>query len=643
MGGKNKKRIVLILRWTVIIATSYLILFGKEGIPDFEVGNGFILFYILSNIILIFFPHAWFSNPRLFYGLVIFDTGIVSLGMYLSETVTADFYLIFFLIIIFASMSRNYKLLMTISAITAALYGVRLYTLGLLSSLNATSYALRMPFIFIMAAFYGYLVETFTKEKQEELAISEDKYRGLFQNANDGIIILRNPEFLIADINREGERLTGYKKGELLYRGFIELCRSIEEGNPLDFIKEVLRKGEARTDSLSLLRKDGTQLEADLSAKRIDLGEESFYQVIFRDLTEQRKLEKKIREAKMNLEAIFDGIRDRLSLQDTNYRVLRVNRSVIEHCHTSYQDLIGRKCHEAYYQKTSPCERCPVAVTIETQKPASSILKISKTDTTLQVFSYPILDEQGKLISIIEYVRDITEEQKLQEQLIQSEKLAGIGTLASGVAHEINNPLTVIIGMAEVAIEEENPTEIKTYLKDIFRCSQRIKDIVKGLSSYARIARQDEQGLVSINEVLEESLKMVGLAMKAHEVQVIKKFRSTDKMEANIGEIQQVFTNLITNAFQAMDGRGGKLTLDTRSLKDSIEVKVSDTGTGIPQKYLNKIFDPFFTTKELGKGTGLGLNIVHRIVQKYEGTINVWSKEGKGTTFTITFPVNKDE
>lgn len=639
---EQKKKIVLVLRWTVIIVTSYLILFGKEGITDFGLGHIFIVLYILSNIILIFVPRAWFSHPKLFYGLVVFDTGIVSLGMYLSETVTMDFYLIFFLIIIFASMSRNYKLLMSISAITASLYGVRLYTLGLLSSTYATSYTLRMPFIFIMAAFYGYLVETFTREKQEQLALSEDKYRGLFQNANDGIIILRTPEFLIADVNREVERLTGYKKGEFLQRGFIELFGSVEEGKPLDFVKEVLKKGEARTDSLSLFRKDGVPLEVDLSAKRIDLGEESFYQVIFRDLTEQRKLEKRIREAKMNLEAIFDGIRDQLSLQNPDYQILRANRSVVENHHVKYQDLIGRKCYEAYYGRTTPCERCPVALTIETQKPASSILKISEGDTTLQIFSYPILDEKGDLVSIIEYVRDITEEQQLQEQLIQSEKLAGIGTLASGVAHEINNPLTVIIGMTEVALEEEDPSEIKTYLKDVFRCSQRIKEIVRGLSSYSRIARQDEQGLVSINEVLEESLKMVGLAMKAHEVEVIKKFQSADKIEANIGEIQQVFTNLITNAFQAMDGKGGKLILATRSLRDSIEVKVSDTGTGVPQKFLNKIFDPFFTTKELGKGTGLGLNIVHRIVQKHEGTVDVKSKEGKGTTFTITFPMQRD-
>jgi signal transduction histidine kinase len=184
-----------------------------------------------------------------------------------------------------------------------------------------------------------------------------------------------------------------------------------------------------------------------------------------------------------------------------------------------------------------------VAVTIQTKQPASSILKISKGDTTLQIFSYPILDEKEDLVSVIEYVRDITEEQHLQEQLIQSEKLAGIGTLASGVAHEINNPLTVIIGMTEVALEEEDPSETKTYLNDIFRSSQRIKEIVRGLSSYSRIARLEEQGFVSISEVLEESLKMVGLAMKAHQVEVIKKFRSTDRIEANIGEIQQVFTN----------------------------------------------------------------------------------------------------
>lgn len=146
---------------------------------------------------------------------------------------------------------------------------------------------------------------------------------------------------------------------------------------------------------------------------------------------------------------------------------------------------------------------------------------------------------------------------------------------------------------------------------------------------------------MDLNEVLEESLKMVRLAIRPASVEVIKKFQPIEKIQANIGEIQQVFTNLITNAFQAMDGNGGRLVLSTRSLKDSVEAKVSDSGNGIPQKYINQIFDPFFTTKNPGEGTGLGLNIVYRIVTKYEGTIDVESKEQVGTTFKIKFPIRR--
>jgi signal transduction histidine kinase len=282
-------------------------------------------------------------------------------------------------------------------------------------------------------------------------------------------------------------------------------------------------------------------------------------------------------------------------------------------------------------------------VTFNTKQPATSIMKIPEDNSTLQIFSYPILDEKGNLLSVIEHLKDITEEQSLQEQLIQSEKLAGIGILASGVAHEINNPLSGIIGMAEVALEEEDISKNEGYLTDILNCAQRIGEIVKGLRSYSRAAKKEELSLVDLNEVLEESLKMVRLARKKTSVEVTKKFQSIEKIEANRGEVQQVFTNLITNAFQAMDGKNGNLTLSTRSLRDSVEVKVGDQGMGIPQKYLSQIFDPFFTTKNPGEGTGLGLNIVYRIVTKYEGTIDVESKEQIGTTFTIKFPTRRVE
>jgi PAS domain S-box-containing protein len=643
MKELSRKKIVLSLRWTVIIVTSYLILFGKGKVTSLDLGQIFILVYIFSNLVLTFLPKAWFFNPKFFYMLVIFDIGVVSSGMYLSGKVATDFYLVFFLIIIVASISRNYKLLMTLSGVISLIYGILLYTWGLLGSEQSISYTLRIPFIFIMATFYGYIVQVFNKEKQEQLAISEDKYQGLFENANDGIIILRNSHFHIADVNREVERLTGYKKDDLLQKAVFDLFSPEEKEKALDYFGEVIKRGEGRTDSLTLMRKDGKAFETDLSTKRIDLGEDTFFQMIFRDLTEQRKLEKNIRESKRNLEAIFDGIRDQLSIQAPDFQILRVNRAVIEKYHTTNEKLIGRKCYEAYYQKSHPCEKCPIGVTIETKQPSSSIMKISEMDVTLRIFSYPILGEKGNLVSVIEYTQDITEEQGLQKQLIRSEKLAGLGILTSGITHEINNPLSGICGMAEFAMEASDSSKIKEYLRDILTCGLRIAEIVKGLSSFYRIAKGEDETAIDINEVLENSLKMIRMTNKISLVEVIKNFQPIEKIGANLGEIQLVFNNLITNAFQAMNGRGGKLILSTRSLKDNIEIKVTDNGTGIPQKYLNNIFDPFFTTKKSGEGKGLGLNIVYRIVTKYDGSIDVESKEDTGTTFTIQFPIRRDQ
>lgn len=639
---QDRKKIILCLRWTVIIVTSYLVLFGKGRVTDLDLGHLFVLLYICSNLILMFFPRTYFSSPKLFYVLVIFDTGILSFGMYLSERMTTDFYLVFFLILIFASMSRNFKLLMAVSGATAFLYGILLYSWGLLlDSEYGISYTLRIPFIFIMSLFYGYIVQTFTKENRRRLAISEDKYRGLFENANDGIIILRDPQHQIADVNREVERVTGYKKDELLRKGVFSLFSSEEKA--ADYFEGVMERGEGRTDSLSLLRKDGSIIEVDLSTKRIDLGEDTFLQMIFRDLTDQRKLERRIRESKRSLQAMFDGIRDRVSMQGLDYQVLRVNQAVIEEYKTTYQELLGRKCFEVYYRRSLPCEKCPMTVTLETKQPASLTMKISEKDITLRIFSYPILDEKANLVSVIEYTEDITEEQRLQEELIRSEKLAGLGILTSGITHEINNPLGGIMGIAEFALGEEDIPKIKEYLGDILSCGRKIDETVKGLSSFSRIAKGEDEVLVDVNEVLENSLKMVRITNKLNRVEVTKIFQPVEKIRANAGEIQLVFNHLITNAFQAMDGKEGKLTLSTRSLQNAIEVKVGDSGIGIPQKDLGKIFDPFFTTRKFGEGKGLGLNTVYRLVTKYDGRIDVESKEDIGTTFTIQLPIRRDQ
>src|SRR4030043_2183314 len=240
-------------------------------------------------------------------------------------------------------MSRSFKLLMFIGAATAIIYGFLLYSWGLLISEHGSSYALRIPVIFIMTAFYGSLVQTLTSEKHRELSISEDKYRGLFENANEGIIILKDPSLQIADVNREVEKVTHYANEELLQMGYFDLFRPEETEKARIYLNGVIEKGEMRVDDLSLKKKDGVFFEADLSIKRIGLGEESFFQMIFRDMTEKRKLERKNIESKRNLEAIFDGIGDQLSIQSPDFEILRVNKSVIERHSTTFTTLIGRK------------------------------------------------------------------------------------------------------------------------------------------------------------------------------------------------------------------------------------------------------------------------------------------------------------
>jgi two-component system, NtrC family, sensor kinase len=229
---------------------------------------------------------------------------------------------------------------------------------------------------------------------------------------------------------------------------------------------------------------------------------------------------------------------------------------------------------------------------------------------------------------------------QLQEQLIQAEKLASLGTLLSGMAHEINNPVHGILAMAEVILEETDPLKIKEYAEDIAEYSKHVAAVVHDCASYARPASRDTEMQIDLNERLLEAVKMVRRNPYFGNVEVTTRFGELPTLSARRSEIDQVFVNLISNAIQAMQGEG-RLTLSTRAEADIISVSVTDTGPGIPEANLKKIFDPFFTTKESGKGTGLGLSIVQKIVSKYGGTVIVESQEAKGATFLVQFAIRK--
>jgi len=228
---------------------------------------------------------------------------------------------------------------------------------------------------------------------------------------------------------------------------------------------------------------------------------------------------------------------------------------------------------------------------------------------------------------------------QFQDRLIQAEKLAGLGALVSGMAHEINNPVQCIFGMAEIILDEPDPAKIREYAQDILRLSRHIATVVHDVSCYARPGSREDEVDVDLCERLTEVIKMVRRCPQFGQVEVVTQFQPVPPLRARRVEIDQIFVNLLSNAVQAMEGRG-RLELATRSQGGTMIVRVSDTGCGIPKALIHQIFDPFFTTKDPGKGTGLGLSIVCQIVNKYGGTIGIESEEGKGSTFNVRFPAD---
>lgn len=249
-----------------------------------------------------------------------------------------------------------------------------------------------------------------------------------------------------------------------------------------------------------------------------------------------------------------------------------------------------------------------------------------------------MVNDKGSIIGTVGIGKDISEQKMLQFKLLQSEKLAGIGTLASGIAHEINNPLAGILGMAEAVLDEEDIGLIKLHTKDIIQYTVNAKNIVRELSSYSRAAKNDTEMMTELDAVIDNSVKMARHSAQFANIEIITEFEEGCLIQANPAEMQQVFVNLIINAVHAM-GEKGALVLRCRREGAFIKAVVSDTGHGIAEADLNHIYDPFFTTKPVGMGTGLGLYVVYRIIMKYRGSIDVESRVDKGTTFTLKFPV----
>lgn len=252
------------------------------------------------------------------------------------------------------------------------------------------------------------------------------------------------------------------------------------------------------------------------------------------------------------------------------------------------------------------------------------------------VTNAPIKGANSEIHGYIRLIQDITDMKKMEEQIIRSEKLASIGRLAAGIAHEIGNPLTSIFSFVQILREMEEDTFKKESLETIYFHINRISEILKQLSGFSKMPAGEPRAC-QINEIIETSINLIQYDKKAKNISIVKELSpSLPEVIADGNQLSQVFVNLTLNAIDAMP-EGGTLTVRSMLRKDDIVIQFEDTGMGIPREDLPKIFDPFYTTKE--KGTGLGLAVSYNIIKKMNGTLTVESEEGKGSVFTITIPV----
>lgn len=370
---------------------------------------------------------------------------------------------------------------------------------------------------------------------------------------------------------------------------------------------------------------------------------------------ENALLFEEITREKREWEKTFDAITDLVWLEDGSQHILRANQAILLKTGFSIIDITGRHCREVLGRIGIKTEGCICLETVSTKRPSFKELKGSG-GSIYHSWVYPLIDDDGDLYAMVHYLKDVTSQKLLEQQLIRSDKLASLGTLVAGIAHEINNPLGIIAGYAEALIErcrdeqlatvkafEDFPEYLETIHREIFRC----KEILRSLLEFAR-PHGSTFRILDINELLKEVILLINhRAVKLNHNINLKLGDYVPKIQGNPGSLRQLFMNILINSLY-FTPEGGNITIETgveysEMDRETVKVLIKDSGPGIPEEIINRIFDPFFTTKPIGEGTGLGLAICHKIVEEHGGRIIVESREGQGATFIIIFKSAEDD
>jgi len=486
------------------------------------------------------------------------------------------------------------------------------------------------------------------KEAEERIRQSEEKLRLTFETVPEGITIT-DLNGNVARVNEAVARIHGFNSGQqLIGRSAFGFIAERDHAKAMENLKKTLEKGYSGTLEYTLVREDGSEFPGELSASLIKdaSGNPDGFIAITRDITERKQAEEKLRQSEKNYRVLFDStVIGTIVLDAETMKVLIANQAAAKiFGFSSVEEALEADPFDFILleDKERVSELAEKAL-FEQNAQLTYDLRILTKDGRQRWISATgaKIVHQGRLAGLISFT-DITEKKQQNEKFMLADRLASIGELAAGAAHELNNPLTSVIGFSQLLMEKDIPDDIREDLEIIYSEAQRAAGVTKNLLAFARKHRPVKQ-LNQINSIIEDVLKLRTYEHKIKDIEVEKQLAS-DLPESMVDyfQMQQVFFNIIINAeyFMTEAHDRGTLTITTENHNGTMRISFADDGPGIPLENLSQIFNPFFTTKQTGKGTGLGLSICHGVVSEHGGQIYAKSQPGEGTTIFIELPIN---
>ena len=486
-----------------------------------------------------------------------------------------------------------------------------------------------------------------TTETEEYICtLLNDSFSAVALMNSDGIVRYHNPY---------AEHISGFKATELIGKDWHEFFHPEDLAHLHGAIESLINKpGQSMPIKCRFMRKDSSMrvLEGTIT-NLLDNPIVNAIVINYQDVTDREWLEKAVHELNKRYHLLANNITDAIFFLTMNLEVVYISPSVTRlHGYTVEElmdmDNMKKMCSPAWKEIEAFWSEIFTHLTSENAEQTWSVsaeLELNHKDGHnfwIEAKATLVYDPDLQMPCVVGVARDITQRKEMEQQLRRTERLAAVGQLAAGVAHELNNPLAAVQAYSQFLSSRQDLDEsMREDVDTIYKEAQRASKITANLLQFCR-KHEPEKKLISINEVIEDSIELNAYRLKVNNIEMSTNLDpELPQTMADFFQLQQVFVNLITNAEQAMTKAHGQgtLTITSSLAKGAIRVTFADSGPGIPDDALNKVFDPFFTTKDVGEGTGLGLSICFGIVEHHGGTIRVKSEDGKGSTFTIELPV----